>query len=173
MTRKALLKHVTIAVHPGEVAFVMGPSGAGKSTLLDALAGRIKRGIMSGAVYFNGRVRGEDFYAHSAYVRQDDVHIPTLTVDETLYFAARLRLSEREYTDAERRARMNAVADLLGLHACLPSMVGDSGMRGISGGQVCGVEHSMPVILVVLDGYGGVSLSKRMHTHSIFVVCMV
>lgn len=47
-----------------------------------------------------------------------------------------IRLSEREYTDAERRARMNAVADLLGLHACLPSMVGDSGMRGISGGQV-------------------------------------
>lgn len=92
MTRKALLKHVTIAVHPGEVAFVMGPSGAGKSTLLDVLAGRIKHGVMSGAVYFNGRVRGEDFYAHSAYVRQDDVHIPTLTVEETLYFAARLRL---------------------------------------------------------------------------------
>ena len=40
VTCKALLKHVTIAVHPGEVAFVMGPSGAGKSTLLDALAGR-------------------------------------------------------------------------------------------------------------------------------------
>jgi ABC-type multidrug transport system ATPase subunit len=134
--RKALLKHVTIAVHPGEVAFVMGPSGAGKSTLLDALAGRIKHGIMSGHVYFNGRPRGEDFYAHSAYVRQDDVHIPTLTVEETLYFAARLRLSEREYTDAERRARMNAVADLLGLHTCLLSMVGDSGIRGISGGQV-------------------------------------
>jgi ABC-type lipoprotein export system ATPase subunit len=28
--RKTLLKHVTINVHPGEVAFVMGPSGAGE-----------------------------------------------------------------------------------------------------------------------------------------------
>ena len=27
--RKALLKHVTISVHPGDVCFVMGPSGAG------------------------------------------------------------------------------------------------------------------------------------------------
>lgn len=28
--RKTLLKHVTMAVHPGEVAYVMGPSGAGQ-----------------------------------------------------------------------------------------------------------------------------------------------
>jgi ABC-type multidrug transport system ATPase subunit len=35
--RKALLKHVSITISPGEVAYVMGPSGAGKSTLLDVL----------------------------------------------------------------------------------------------------------------------------------------
>jgi ABC-type multidrug transport system ATPase subunit len=27
--RKALLRHITLTVHPGDVAYVMGPSGAG------------------------------------------------------------------------------------------------------------------------------------------------
>lgn len=154
-TRKALLKHVTITVLPGEVAFVMGPSGAGKSTLLDALAGRIKTGIMSGHVYFNGKPRGHDFYENSAYVRQDDVHIPNLTVEETLYFAAKLRLGENEYTEEERRLRINAVADLLGLNTCLISMVGDSGMRGISGGQLKRLSIAVEIMnmpsLIFLD----------------------
>jgi len=153
-TRKALLKHVTMTVLPGEVAFVMGPSGAGKSTLLDALAGRIKKGIMSGHIYFNGRPRDADFYANSAYVRQDDVHIPNLTVEETLYFAARLRLGD-EYTDNERRLRVNAVSDLLGLNTCLVSMVGDAGIRGISGGQLKRLSIAVEIInmpsLIFLD----------------------
>ena len=153
-TRKALLKHVTISVLPGEVAFVMGPSGAGKSTLLDALAGRIKKGIMSGNVYFNGKARDADFYDNSAYVRQDDVHIPNLTVEETLYFAARLRLGD-EYTDNERILRVNAVSDLLGLNTCLVSMVGDAGMRGISGGQLKRLSIAVEIMnmpsLIFLD----------------------
>lgn len=153
-TRKALLKHVTMTVLPGEVAFVMGPSGAGKSTLLDALAGRIKNGIMSGHMYFNGRPRDASFYANSAYVRQDDVHIPNLTVEETLYFAARLRLGE-EYTDTERRMRVNAVSDLLGLRTCLISMVGDAGIRGISGGQLKRLSIAVEIMnmpsLIFLD----------------------
>lgn len=49
-------------------------------------------GIMSGQVVFNGQARGQSFWDNSAYVRQDDIHIPTLTVFETLTFAARLRL---------------------------------------------------------------------------------
>lgn len=153
-TRKALLKHVTMTVLPGEVAFVMGPSGAGKSTLLDALAGRIKKGIMSGHIYFNGRPRDADFYANSAYVRQDDVHIPNLTVEETLYFAARLRLGD-EYTDNERRLRISAVSDLLGLNTCLVSMVGDAGIRGISGGQLKRLSIAVEIMnmpsLIFLD----------------------
>jgi ABC-type multidrug transport system ATPase subunit len=64
------------------------------------------------------------------------VHIPTLTVDETLHFAARLRVGE-DYSDEERELRVNSVIDLLGLTPCRQSMVGDSQTRGISGGQVC------------------------------------
>ena len=90
---------------------------------------------MSGQIYFNGKERDASYYHNSAYVRQDDVHIPNLTVEETLHFAARLKIGT-DYTQDERESRVAAVADLLGLNACLLSMVGDSGMRGISGGQV-------------------------------------
>ena len=90
---------------------------------------------MSGHIFFNGKERDASYYDNSAYVRQDDVHIPNLTVEETLYFAAKLKIGA-DYTEEERMNRVGAVADLLGLNACLISMVGDSGMRGISGGQV-------------------------------------
>ena len=121
---------------------------------------------MSGMVYFNGKPRTQAFYENSAYVRQDDVHIPTLTVrhrvtattrratqavlkvehacpiplaviqvDETLRFAARLRVGN-EYSDEEREQRINTVAEILGLNVCRYSFVGDAALRGISGGQV-------------------------------------
>ncbi|EWM25382.1 atp-binding cassette superfamily [Nannochloropsis gaditana] len=152
--RKELLKHITMTVLPGEIAFVMGPSGAGKSTLLDALAGRIKDGVMSGHIYFNGRPRSSDFYSNSAYVRQDDVHIPNLTVGETLFFAAQLRLGG-EYTINERQSRIKAVSDLLGLNSCILSLVGDAGMRGISGGQLKRLSIAVEIMnmpsLIFLD----------------------
>jgi len=152
--RKELLKHITMTVLPGEIAFVMGPSGAGKSTLLGALAGRIKDGVMSGHIYFNGRPRSSDFYSNSAYVRQDDVHIPNLTVGETLFFAAQLRLGG-EYTINERQSRIKAVSDLLGLNSCILSLVGDAGMRGISGGQLKRLSIAVEIMnmpsLIFLD----------------------
>jgi len=86
-------------------------------------------------VYFNGQRRNADFFRNSAYVRQEDIHIPTLTVMETLRFAARLRVAEG-YTSEEREARVVAVMDLLGLLPCKDSLVGDGTIRGISGGQV-------------------------------------
>ena len=71
---------------------VMGPSGCGKSTLLDALANRLGKGAeLSGEVLVNGH-KAMLNYGRAAYVTQEDVLIGTLTVRETLAFAAKLRL---------------------------------------------------------------------------------
>jgi ATP-binding cassette, subfamily G (WHITE), member 2, PDR len=56
-------------------------------------AGGRDAGVVSGGVLFNDEPRSQAFFRESAYVKQEDIHIPTLTVRETLRFAARLRLT--------------------------------------------------------------------------------
>lgn len=75
---------------------IMGPSGSGKTTLLNVLAHRNAsfRAEISGKVEVNGvRAAVDDFQAISSYVEQEDSLIGSLTVRETLDFAARLALA--------------------------------------------------------------------------------
>ena len=82
----------------------MGPAGAGKTTLLKAINGYTPPA--DGQVLFNG----EDLYANQeqfrlqvGYVPQDDILHPQLTVEEALYYTARLRTDLR---DDEIQARI-------------------------------------------------------------------
>ena len=71
----------------------MGPSGSGKTTLLNVLAHRmVARGaIISGLTLVNGVSPSLiSFRQLSCYVEQEDALIGSLTVRETLNFAARL-----------------------------------------------------------------------------------
>jgi ABC-type multidrug transport system ATPase subunit len=71
----------------------MGPSGCGKTTLLNVLA---RREAASGAkIEGSASVNGTNpslatFRRLSSYVEQDDALIGSLTVRETMSFAARL-----------------------------------------------------------------------------------
>lgn len=73
----------------------MGPSGSGKTTLLNVLAHRnpgTKLDVTSN-VYVNGSTTTKtDLQSISSYVEQEDALIGSLTVRETLDFAARLSL---------------------------------------------------------------------------------
>lgn len=74
---------------------LMGPSGSGKTTLLNVLAHRegSKGASVEGDILVNGQSLPLDtFQRISSYVEQEDVLIGSLTVEETLYFAARLSL---------------------------------------------------------------------------------
>lgn len=72
----------------------MGPSGSGKTTLLSALARRdVSRQTMFGLIKINGvTVSLDRFRSISSYVEQEDALVGSLTVRETLDFAARLSL---------------------------------------------------------------------------------
>lgn len=71
---------------------LMGPSGCGKTTLLNVLAQRASHGAeLEGSTYVNGAVPGlAAFRKLSCYVEQDDALIGSLTVRETISFAAKL-----------------------------------------------------------------------------------
>lgn len=71
----------------------MGPSGSGKTTLLSVIGGRAPRTMTTtGNVLFGGRTLSRRVKRSIGYVLQDDLLFDSLTVEETLLYAARLRL---------------------------------------------------------------------------------
>lgn len=85
----------------------MGASGAGKTTLLNILACRINPD-QGGKLYANNLEY--DYYSFgdfANYVMQSDILMQTLTVRETLEFAAKLKL---DLSAEERKEKVNKLA---------------------------------------------------------------
>ncbi len=130
-----LLDDVSFTVFSGEVVALVGPSGAGKTTLLNAIAG------IAPADSGNVLLDGHSFHSLLAndksivgIVPQDDVVHAELTVEESLFYAARLRFPGD--VDAETiRGRVDSVLAELGIDHIAKSRIGDADRRGISGGQ--------------------------------------
>jgi ABC-type multidrug transport system ATPase subunit len=91
--KRTILNNVSLAIEPGQLAAIVGGSGAGKSTLLKTLIGI--EPLTSGAVFLNGDNLRQNFDLYRSkigYVPQDDIVHESLTVEEVLTFAIRLRL---------------------------------------------------------------------------------
>ncbi|CAN1775901.1 ABC transporter G family member 2 [Linum perenne] len=156
-TRKetVILNDVSGEAREGEMMAVLGASGAGKSTLIDALADRISRDSLKGSVTLNGEVmESRMLKTISAYVMQDDLLFPMLTVEETLMFAAEFRLP-RSFSKLKKKARVEALIDQLGLRSAAKTVIGDEGRRGVSGGErrrvSIGIDIVHDPILLFLD----------------------
>ncbi|KAI7996599.1 ABC transporter G family member 2 [Camellia lanceoleosa] len=133
--RKILLNDISGEAREGEIMAVLGASGSGKSTLIDALADRISKESLKGTVTLNGEVLESKLSkVISAYVMQDDLLFPMLTVEETLMFSAEFRLP-RTLSPSKKKARVQALIDQLGLRNAAKTVIGDEGHRGVSGGE--------------------------------------
>ena len=92
---KFILTDANGLLRAGEMLAIMGPSGSGKTTLLNTLAHRAAAAgaTTRGDVLVNGQSINWQKLRHiSAYVEQEDPLIGSLTVRETMNFAARLAL---------------------------------------------------------------------------------
>ncbi|KDP27016.1 hypothetical protein JCGZ_20951 [Jatropha curcas] len=130
---KMILKGVTGTVLPGEMLAMLGPSGSGKTTLLTALGGKLG-GQLGGVITYNGKPFSNAVKRNTGFVTQDDVLYPHLTVTETLVFTALLRLPN-SLTKEEKVMHAEAVITQLGLVRCKNCIVGDTFLRGVSGGE--------------------------------------
>jgi ABC-type multidrug transport system ATPase subunit len=89
---KLILDNVTGLVKAGEVTAILGASGAGKTSLLNAISCRVPKS--EGVLLANGIPYDYSLFGDFAnYVMQSDVLMETLTIRETLMFAADLRLA--------------------------------------------------------------------------------
>ncbi|EPS65094.1 hypothetical protein M569_09685, partial [Genlisea aurea] len=144
--RKTILSDISGEARDGEIMAVMGASGSGKSTLIDALANRMAKGRVKGRISLNGEdLESRLLKVISAYVMQDDLLFPMLTVEETLMFAAQFRLP-RTLTLSKKRFRVQTLIDQLGLRRAANTVIGDEGHRGISGGERRRVSIGMDII---------------------------
>ncbi|KAF1733659.1 ABC transporter G family member 15 [Beauveria bassiana] len=124
-------------VRPGEMLAIMGPSGSGKTTLLNALAHRIAAAgsTTTGDILVNGQpVNLKTIRDLSAYVEQEDSLIGSLTVKETMVFAARLALPSKT-SKKDALQRVDDLINSFGLHAQRDTIVGTPIKKGLSGGQ--------------------------------------
>jgi ABC-type multidrug transport system fused ATPase/permease subunit len=134
-----ILHDVSGSVRSGELIAIMGPTGSGKTTLLNVLARRIKRNV-TGDILVNGEsVQGRRLKRRMAYVLQDDIFFPNLTVRDTVSYTAYLKLS-KSLSWKEKRERVDEILTELGIQRCSNTIVG--------GGWVVPLLPSLPSFIL-------------------------
>lgn len=121
----------------GRLTAVMGGSGAGKTTLLASLSCRVNQAKSTGEATLGGKpYTARQLKAVAGYVMQDDVLFGSLTVRQTLTYAAKLRMSPDTSAEA-REARVKELIDELSLGEVQDKVIGEVGQDGaaISGGE--------------------------------------
>ncbi|CAK7222908.1 hypothetical protein SEUCBS140593_005061 [Sporothrix eucalyptigena] len=151
---RRLLDHVSGWVKPGTLTALMGVSGAGKTTLLDVLAERTTMGVITGDMFVNGKARGANFQRNTGYVQQQDLHLETATVRESLRFSATLR-QPKTVSREEKYAFVEEVIQMLNMEDFADAVVGVLG-EGLNVEQrkllTIGVElAAKPKLLLFLD----------------------
>ncbi|KAF9551145.1 hypothetical protein EC957_010031 [Mortierella hygrophila] len=170
--QRAILSNIDVKATPGRVLAIMGPSGSGKTTLLDLLADRQARNIgkIQGDILLNDvpvKQYGSIRKRLVGYVTQEDDFIETLTVLETLTFAAKMRLP-RAMSTKDKLARVDDVMEELNLTHIKNTKVGGAVIRGISGGEkrrvTIGIELlSSPSVLLLDEPTSGLSSTDALN----------
>ncbi|KAJ7852077.1 ABC-2 type transporter-domain-containing protein [Mycena olivaceomarginata] len=139
-----ILEGFSGVVRPGEMLLVLGRPGSGCSTFLKTLANQTDEyHAVAGDIQYDS-FSPADIHAHYRgdvqYCPEDDVHFPTLTVEQTLRFAARLRTPHAKARFEQTRDEyvenmVEILCTIFGLRHVRKTQVGDNAIRGVSGGE--------------------------------------
>ncbi|KAF8888618.1 pleiotropic drug resistance ABC transporter [Infundibulicybe gibba] len=129
-------------VRPGEMLLVLGRPGSGCSTFLKTLANQTAEYYsVTGDINYDSLSPAEiakHYRGDVQYCPEDDVHFPTLTVQQTLDFAAKTRAPQSRLWKTRREYISRAtqiLTTVFGLKHAMKTPVGDAAIRGVSGGE--------------------------------------
>jgi len=157
------LERVSFRIESGEYAVLMGRTGLGKTTILEAICGL--RSIVSGSVLIRG-TNVSDWSPGDreiGYVPQDLALFPSLTVQQHLEFALRLRKS----TPQSIADRVAELSDVLGITSLLQRRI-----QGLSGGECQRVALGRalsfrPSVLLLDEPLSALDEKTRREMHSL------
>ncbi|EXJ87727.1 hypothetical protein A1O1_04652 [Capronia coronata CBS 617.96] len=132
-----LLRDFTGVVRHGEMMLVLGRPGSGCSTFLKVIANqRDSYAAVEGTVNYGG-ISAEEQEKHYRgevnYNPEDDHHLPTLTVWQTLRFALMNKTKRHEAETIP--IIIDALMKMFGISHTKHTLVGDEYVRGVSGGE--------------------------------------
>lgn len=145
---KALHK-MDISVPSRSLLAIMGPSGCGKSTLLKSLNGESPPTKGRVLIFNQDLITNYEYLkTQIGYVPQDDIVHKQLTVEQSLYFAAKLRIAN--INDHEVNFKIDKILNELNIYHIKNNLISD-----ISGGQrkrvSIAIELLTDPILLFLD----------------------
>jgi ABC-type multidrug transport system ATPase subunit len=147
-TTKRIVKGSRGRVSSGNILSVMGPSGAGKTSLFSSLACRGQGYEVGGKLTINGEVYDKkDLSKIAGFVFQEAVFHSHIRTEEALRLAADLKLPST-MTKKEKEQRVQMLLDAFDLRKCASTKVGDSKVKGISGGE----RKRLSIAIEVLTG---------------------
>ena len=122
-----LIQNFTGVVRNGEMLLVLGRPGSGCSTFLKAITNKREGyAAVTGDVHYGGISAAEQkkkYRGEVNYNEEDDQHLPTLTVEQTLEFSLLNKTRKREKGDIP--VIINALLKMFGISHTRHTLVGD------------------------------------------------
>lgn len=139
-----ILKPMDGCLNPGELLVVLGRPGSGCTTLLKSISSNSHgfKIAKDSIVSYNG-LSSSDIRKHYrgevVYNAESDIHLPHLTVYQTLFTVARMKTPQNRIKGVDREAYANHVTEVAmatyGLSHTRDTKVGNDLVRGVSGGE--------------------------------------
>ncbi|CAG8363575.1 unnamed protein product [Penicillium salamii] len=142
-SKQILVQDLTGVLCPGETLLVLGSPGAGCTTTLKALASCFETfSDVTGDLQYS-TIRPETVAKHYRseviYNGEEDIHFPTLKVKDALEFVLSLRKPSRGFAQTPDKKFSNDISgrllEMLGITHTSETIVGNSFIRGVSGGE--------------------------------------
>ncbi|KAF8424902.1 ABC-2 type transporter-domain-containing protein [Tirmania nivea] len=140
---KNIIQGFSGVVKPGEMLLVLGTPGSGSSTFLRALTNQRRDfTTIKGEVDYSGlgfETARRKFRGEILYNSEEDIHLPTLTVGQTVRFALKTKTPSKRLPGVSRDHFVEQMLELFlkmfGMNHTLNTIVGNQFIRGVSGGE--------------------------------------